>query len=182
MKLRWYLFLCIFALATSSAFSQGARTITNADLQKFREQRVQAQRDLRDNYEQLGFSSPEERARRDQEWRMESMQLSERFERERAQREAAQSAADLAEAQMRYLQSTPTNPPQNQQYTQYPPYDYGWDGVYNGGNGYYYPRPRYYPRSRFPYFQDGHASGGVFWPSGTPIGRGQGGGIIQRRR
>src|SRR5437773_999825 len=97
MKLKLFVSLCIFAVSAVAAFAQ-TRTVTNFELEKYRTQRVQAEKDLRENYEKLGFSSPEERAKRDEEQRIADQQLVERLARERLEREAAEAAAQQAAA------------------------------------------------------------------------------------
>lgn len=54
----------IFVLAlvfgiSSFAFAQ-TKTITNTSLEKYRQKRLQAEYDLRTNYAELGFPSPDE--------------------------------------------------------------------------------------------------------------------------
>jgi len=72
------------------------KSVTNADLEKFRRHRVKAQKELRENYEQLGFPSPEEMALQNEKSRAETAELSARFGAERLERErvAAQLAAE----------------------------------------------------------------------------------------
>jgi len=52
----------------ATAFSQ-TKSVTNADLEKFRVKRLAAEKELRENYEQLGFPSPEELAKQEEESR-----------------------------------------------------------------------------------------------------------------
>jgi hypothetical protein len=152
MNVKWFLFLCVFAISTVAAFAQ-TRTITNFELEKYRQQRVQAEKDLRENYEKLGFSSPEERAKRDEAERLENQQLAERLERERLEREMAEAAAKraAANAQQTFYQSEPV----------YPEY----------GGGFFYSSPgrnrfRGGFRQRLP---SGYFAGGAFWPSPSPV-------------
>lgn len=49
----------LLSMASVSAFGQ-TPTVTNADLEKYRQERLKAERQLRENYEELGFPSPEE--------------------------------------------------------------------------------------------------------------------------
>ena len=53
----------------SAAFAVGAQTkkVTNADLEKYRTERLKAEKDLRENYAKLGFPSPEELAKQQAE-------------------------------------------------------------------------------------------------------------------
>ncbi|HUF02718.1 MAG TPA: hypothetical protein VMM38_00930 [Aridibacter sp.] len=56
-------------LSLAVAVSGQTKTVTNADLEEYRAKRIAAEKDLRENYEELGFASPEERARRIAEYR-----------------------------------------------------------------------------------------------------------------
>jgi hypothetical protein len=92
----FFVFAVIFAMSLG-VYTQ-TRTVTNADLEKFREQRIAAEQELRENYERLGFPSPEERERqrvesiRERESLAERLRL-ERLERERLDAEMRQRAA-----------------------------------------------------------------------------------------
>ncbi|CAN5767799.1 hypothetical protein BH24ACI3_BH24ACI3_04510 [soil metagenome] len=76
-----------------SAFSVDAqtRTVTNADLSKFREKRLQSEREYRENYERMGFPSPEELELQRAESRREREELAERLRLERLEREQFES-------------------------------------------------------------------------------------------
>ncbi|MEP6850918.1 MAG: hypothetical protein ABI999_18820 [Acidobacteriota bacterium] len=153
MKLKVCLFVCILGLLAISAFAQG-RTVTNFDLEKYRTQRVAAERDLRENYEKLGFSSPEERAKREEAKRIENEELAARFERERIERETAEATeqqAAYAARQQNYYQSTPVYP------------EYG-GGFYTGFSG----RNRFRGGTRFQQ-PSGYFAGGAFWPAPTTL-------------
>ncbi len=76
----------VFAFSTI-AFAQ-IKSITNADLEKFRQKRLKAEKELRENYREMGFPSPEELARRNEQSRRELSELSQRFREERLEREA----------------------------------------------------------------------------------------------
>ena len=61
MKRKVLFILCSIFITVSFASAQSAkRTVTNTDLEKFKQKRLNAERDLRENYEKLGFPSPEE--------------------------------------------------------------------------------------------------------------------------
>ncbi len=49
-----------FIVSLAVVGSAQVRTVTNTTLQKFQQQRLAAERDYKDNYERLGFPSPEE--------------------------------------------------------------------------------------------------------------------------
>lgn len=82
------LFIVVFSTALMAEAQRAVRTVTNADLAKFRDRRVAAEQEYRDNYERLGMPSPEElddRRDRDMEARLQlADQLrSARLEKER---------------------------------------------------------------------------------------------------
>src|SRR5688572_24288805 len=58
MKKAALIFGLFFSLVLSAAAQ--VRTVTNSTLQKFQQKRIAAERDYRENYEKLGFPSPEE--------------------------------------------------------------------------------------------------------------------------
>ncbi|MGH9819251.1 MAG: hypothetical protein ACRD43_03700 [Pyrinomonadaceae bacterium] len=151
MKAKLFLMLCILTIAAVSAVAQ-TKTVTNFELEKYRQQRVQAEKDLNENYKELGFASPEERAKRLETWKQESSELSNRLEMERIARENAEAAAGQAAAQQRYYQ-----PAQ-------PDYQLYNDGlIYGYGNGYTNRFPRRVPR------QSGYFAGGAFWPGPSQV-------------
>jgi hypothetical protein len=81
----------IFVLAlvlgiSGFAFAQ-SKTITNADLAKFTQQRLQAEKDLRENYRELGFPSPEELERQNDESSRMRAELAQRLREERLEKE-----------------------------------------------------------------------------------------------
>ena len=64
-----------------------ARTITNSTLQKFQQQRLNAERDYRENYERLGFPSPEELDRQREEDMASRLQLADQLRQARLEKE-----------------------------------------------------------------------------------------------
>jgi len=162
------LLLIAVGLSAVSAFAQ-TKTVTNATLKKFSDERVQADRDLNENYERLGFSSPEERERRLEAWKRENDELSDRWARERRDQENADAMAAQAAAlgQLNQPVQQPTYPNYNPNGIWgygggYDPYGYGFPNRY----GYY--RDRYGIHPIYP--PSGSVSGGVFWPS-PPVRR-----------
>ena len=139
---------CITLLTVTAASAQG-RQVTNLDLEKYRVTRVAADKELRENYEKLGFPSPEELERRREKSRVETERLAvklsaDRIEQERvdAQREAASRFVtvynrDVVRQNDWYLSSG----------NYYSPY----------GNRYSRPRTQ---------GQTGYFAGGQFWPTG----------------
>lgn len=150
MKARLVVMGCILAIAAITAAAQ-TTTVTNFDLEKYRQERVKAQKDLNENYKEMGFASPEERARRLEAWKQESRELSERWERERIERENAEALAQAGVPQE----------------TQPDTLVYDTNGfVYSTGYGLRNRFPNRFPgRVRQP---QGYYAGGAFWPSPSP--------------
>lgn len=90
------LLLFMGVLAVVPAFSQ-ARTVTNADLEKYRQQRLKAEKDYNKNYEKMGFPSPAELQKQLDKSKTEREALSTRLTNERLEQERV--AAVLAAAQ-----------------------------------------------------------------------------------
>ncbi|MGI8467286.1 MAG: hypothetical protein ACR2N3_02430 [Pyrinomonadaceae bacterium] len=149
MKKRILLILSLILGITTFAFAQAARTITNADLEKFRQAREQADADYRANYKQRGMPSPEEierrEARRERELADYAARARAAEQREyeiqlRANAMGTQNA--LIEAQAEYLRE------QNGGFYNQPVFvggqvstPFGYGGFYGGGNFYgNYPR------------------------------------------
>jgi hypothetical protein len=88
-----------------AAVSAQTKTITNRDLEKFRQKRLQSERDYRENYVKLGFPSPEELDRRHEQTRKERAELAERIRRENLEREKMQSEAEYRQAQLEILEN-----------------------------------------------------------------------------
>ncbi|MBV9214603.1 MAG: hypothetical protein JO053_00375 [Acidobacteria bacterium] len=154
------MFFLSFMLVTAGAVTAQVRSVTNADLEKYRQQRIKAEKELNENYAKMGFSSPEVRAKRNADSQKEMFALSERLKadalaREQAQAELEREAAEQAryDALVRSLADQ-----RNQQV-----YDPGF--LYNG----YYSRGwnRWWPRQQ-PLTGGWRATGGglIYEPSG----------------
>jgi hypothetical protein len=84
-----------FVIVVLSGFAIGqTQTVTGKDLEKFREKRLKAERDYRENYARLGFPSPEELERRRVEDKKTLIELSDKLRREHYEREVRE--AELA--------------------------------------------------------------------------------------
>jgi hypothetical protein len=82
--------------------STARRNVTNADLAPFREKRLEAEKDYRENYERMGFPSPEELERQRDADMAARLELAEqlrqaRLEKERIQLERDRLALDAAQ-------------------------------------------------------------------------------------
>ena len=153
MKIRILVLVFFIISAAAAAFAQG-KTVTNADLSKYKQERVRAEAELRNNYAKLGFASPEERARRDAESTKETLELSARLRNERLERERI-DAQNAANAQYEAALLRELQPQRTVEYSA--PSCFG--GYYNG-----WWRPR--PIGRIGYQQPGYFAGGQFWPTG----------------
>jgi hypothetical protein len=85
MKRNLLFFVVFLSVAAGSVVGQ-TRTVTNADLEKFRQERLKAEKDYRENYARLGFPSPEELQRRSEQSSKETSELAAKFRTEERQR------------------------------------------------------------------------------------------------
>ena len=143
-------FVC-FVFGMTLTIAAQSKIVTNSDLEKYRELRVKAAADYRENYVKLGFPSPVELDRRNEQDRKDLAQLSVKLrsvrienERLRAQRESTEQLVS--------------------------PIYYVVDGDRQYNNDpYFYSYGRQYRRPvRQTSFQNGYFAGGHFWP--TPGG------------
>lgn len=107
MKVKVMFLFCLSILAVAPVFAQ-TKTVTNAELEKFRQKRVQAEKDYRENYAKMGFPSPEDLDRQIEKSRVERDALSARLTAERLQREQVEAErAEIARYndQTRYFSS-----------------------------------------------------------------------------
>ena len=155
MKKRLLFILSIIISVSGFSFAQ-TKTITNNSLEKFRQKRLQAERDYRENYERLGFPSPEELAEQIEQDRKELSALSERLRNERMQREAMQREEEYRKAQLEIMRFTAGT--------------YANQGAAYG-NG-FYPNVFYggYPSYGFPggvFYGNNYWTGGRVWRGGN---------------
>jgi hypothetical protein len=178
MKRSVLFLICFIFGATGFAFGQ-TKAVTNVDLEKFRQKRLQAEKEYRENYKRLGLPSPEELDRRREQSRKENEELSARLRAERLERERIE--AEQEAIRLNYLSSQgqvlvePSYVPFGT--SSYVPFE-------NYGLGYVYPSGYYgrrFPKQRFlPRGQSGYFAGGQFWP--TPVRRPQPRTIFRRPR
>jgi hypothetical protein len=96
------LFVIVGALVLSTG-AAAQNTVTNADLEKYRQKRIAAEKDLRENYERLGFPSPEELEAKRAADAKEREELAARLAQERIERErilAEQRASEQAQTEI----------------------------------------------------------------------------------
>lgn len=141
MKKKTVLLLSFILSFSAFAFAQ-TKTVTNADLEKFRQKRLQNEKNYRENYERLGFPSPEELERKRIEDEKNLIEFSQQLEAQRLEREAIR-----AEIENQYLslqnqyQPAPEYSNDNSGayiYGGYQPFNYGYNNY-----------DRYNRRSRF---------------------------------
>lgn len=129
MKKQILLFVGFIFISANFTAAQ-TRTVTNADLEKFRQKRVQAERDYRDSYERLGLPSPEELDKRREQNRKELTELSARLQSENLEREQRRREDDYRQMQNQYLRGV-------NQYNQGANYGNGYSSGYYGSFPYY---------------------------------------------
>jgi len=157
MKKRLLFILCLFFVGAEIDFAQ-KRTVTNADLEKFRQKRLQAEREYRENYSRLGFPSPEELEKQNIENRRARSELSQKIEAENTDnQESFQTRAVFlrtqiasVEAQINYLRTELNRFPRQNLF-----FSSGYYSPYIRGGGYYNSPNDYAPNYRVPRPQTG---------------------------
>ena len=148
MKKQIVVFLGLIFSLSSVSFAQ-TKTVTNKDLEKFRQKRLQAESEYRQNYEKLGFPSPEELEKNRIEDQKNLIEFSQQLELQRLEREAAQAEAEnqALQVQNQYLQSLVNDPnyQSNGYIIGYSPYNYGYFSSYRSRYG-----SRFYNRYNYP--------------------------------
>lgn len=150
MKQRSLFVFCIICGVAGFAEAQ-TKSLTNAGLENYRQERLKAELDYRENYAKWGFSSPEEMEKRREQSRLETEQLAARLRADELERERLDAGRQANERFVAlyygYSQSV------TQQYVE---------------PGYFWSYGRRY---RFPvrrsYVQPGYFAGGQFWPTGS---------------
>lgn len=149
--------LCVvFSFAVITIGQATKKTVTNADLEKFREKRLAAEQEYRDTYAAKGLPSPEElRAQSDARVKA-TIELADKLRAEQLEREklALAAAAQQQAAHTAYFSGSPI----------YYPYDnsvlsYGYFGGFGFGRGF---RGRVFP---FNANRGWYAAGGNVWPA-----------------
>lgn len=79
--------LALIFIAANFVIAQ-TKTVTNDDLEQYRQKRLNAEKDYRENYEKLGFPSPEELERQNEQSKRELADLARRIEAENARKES----------------------------------------------------------------------------------------------
>jgi hypothetical protein len=131
MKRNMLFFVILMTAGLTGSVAAQTRTVTNADLEKFRQQRLKAEQDYQENYAKWGMPSPEELEERRKQSAKEMAELATRLRAERLERERIEAERQASEYD--YLRSP--NAAARQYYSQ-PNGFYYPGGVYysNGGN------------------------------------------------
>ncbi len=143
---------CLISIIAGVGSAQ--KTVTNADLEVYRQARLEAEREYRENHERLGMPSPEELQRRNDQSRVETVELAERLRERRLEEERLEierlRANQIANPQYVELINT----------IQYAPERNYVPGIFysNRRNS----RSRFINRN----VRQGYFAGGQFWPSG----------------
>lgn len=143
--------LCIVILSLTAAVSAFAqtKTVTNDDLEKFRRQRVESEKRLKERYAEMGFPSPEQIEKQNAERRARMEQYSDELRRQRidsqndiiGQANALRTQLAAVNAQINYLRGQ-----EGGAYNQSFIYSYGYAPYgYRGGNRSVLPQVRNLP-------------------------------------
>ena len=162
MEQRSFFIFCLILVSVVGVMSQ---TVTNAQLEKYRQERLSAERDYRENYARLGLPSPEELDRRREESLKQTEELSAKLRAERLERERIEAyrEAEVARA-IQYNRQLQTEQ-LGLIYADYPGFiSYGGYGGLGYGLGGIRGRHR---RGFRHHAQSGYYGGGQFWPTGT---------------
>ncbi len=95
MRVFFSLLLFTGFLAVVPAYPQ-AKNVTNADLEKYKQKRLQAEKDYADNYAKMGFPSPEELQKQIDKSKTELEALAARLTKERIERERIEAEQEAA--------------------------------------------------------------------------------------
>lgn len=147
-----FVILIFVAFATAISTSAQSRVVTNADLQIYKQKRVKADAEYRQNYAELGFSSVEEFDRNREARRLESEERLVKLRNEMIDRERLDfERRRIEETTYQYYPSGGTA---------FPNY-YSLPLIYLGYGARYRPHFR-----RNGHQQGGYFGGGRFWPLG----------------
>ena len=133
--------LCFCVCLSVGAFGQRP-TVTNLDLEKYRIERMMADKEYRENYARLGFPSPEELERQRQDDQAARVELAERLRHARQDQERIQLDRDRLDLDGARLQAEIDANAAAQQPREgygYPNGAYGYPGVYGYPGIYGYP-------------------------------------------
>ena len=144
--------LLVFMVLGAAVIVTAQRTLTNADLERYRAERMRAEEQLRQQFAQKGLSY-DEVMRRNRESQKEMFELSAKLRAERIEAERIQAQREASEratwTRGRFAGMTSYEEPY-------------WSGGWFGASAFFGP-------SRFaakPIVRHGYFAGGQFWPAG----------------
>ena len=125
---------------SANAIAAQNKVVTNDDLEKYRQKRLAAQKDLRENYERLGFPSPAELDKQIEQSKVERSELAARLRVENLERERLDLERQRVESEIN--SRNPQYQTENTQRYEDNYSNYGTDGFYSFPNfGYRHQRP-----------------------------------------
>ncbi len=159
MKLR--LLFVLVSIFLFAGLSSAQRTVTNADLDKYKDKRVRAESDLRENYARLGFPSPDELERREAERAKIREDLANRLRQQDLEDARLlmqyQMAAAAARPQTIVVQTTDSG--YQDGFVQYGGFGYSGYGYGNRNRRGFWPVQQ----------QSGYFAGGQYWPTPSVV-------------
>ncbi|MEQ1764486.1 MAG: hypothetical protein ABL984_15255 [Pyrinomonadaceae bacterium] len=156
MKQRALFFLCVVFGCAGFAVAQG-KTVTNADLEKFKHKRVQAEQGLKDYYAKLGLSQ-EDVAKQEAADAKAREELSARLRASRLEQERID-----VETRQREIEGAGTT------FNVVVPNDnYGYPGYFTNTNPYFGRRGRWVRPTRYPIVWRADGMGVIYEPGSRP--------------
>lgn len=156
MKQRLLFFLCVVFGCAGLAAAQG-KTVTNADLEKFKQKRLQAEQDLKAYYAKLGLTeediAKQEAADAKSREELSARLRATRLEQERIDAEARQYEIEAAGTTVNVV---------------VPNESYGYPGYFTHTNPYFGRRGRWVRPTRFPVTYRATPVGIIYEPGGRP--------------
>ncbi len=126
----------LFIFAAGISVTAQKKTITNADLERYRQERLRNEREYRDNHLRLGMPSPEELARRNEQSRLENLDLADKLRTEHLERDRMQLEREqLTERRLTRESETFSRRDSGYGPALYGGYGFGGFGGYGVGNG-----------------------------------------------
>ena len=161
MKKIAVVFCVLFSLAMAVSAQTSRRTVTNFDLEKYRDQRIAAEREYRDTYAQRGMLSPDEIKAASDARIQQTLDLAERMRADQLEQQRIALEAQAQQIQIEELRAQQAAPQSG-----YYPYDnsiWGY-GVFSDFGGGRFRGRNYRVRTG----RDYYVGGGNVWPA--PLG------------
>lgn len=151
-------FVIGFVFVFSAAASAQVRTVTNSDLERYRENREKSEAEMRENYARMGFPSPTEMQLRNDAANRSMIELADKIRADRLEQERldAQYRAQMAASQRPTVIVVGSD---NYDPGYFVQYGYGFGRGLRYGN-------RFRFNQGFTTTTNGYFAGGQFWPMG----------------